>query len=292
MPSLTASTLLQVALLPLLLQYGAVAELLGCDAVGCPTNESHIAQCKVGSAALKALGIATIIIIIILDTWPWTWTVGFEELPKGDNRPEAALVLDKNFYLGTPPNMRFDNTTTGCALFFEGVSANLTVPQNKKNTFTSADALNADCVSDLTRQTESTAKPASDSNACRQLRNSVMTKPPLSCNTIEGGNWGACRATTGQGYDLYLVDSERHCLADRTQKALSQVLKWVTPAITVLETDGKAKAELTCLRLVDSVANQTDDESRPKSLGSPNGVLFSPSMYLATMQVSITLYVI
>lgn len=189
MLSLTVSTLFQAALVPLLFQHGAVAELLGCDAVGCPTNEYHVAQCKVGNATLKALGITNI--TTTLDTRPLTWTVGFQELPKDNSHPEAALVLDKNFYLGTPPALRFDNNTAGCALFFEGVSANLAVSQDKKNSFTCADALNADCVSDLIRQAESAAKLAGDSDACSQLRDSLMSKPPSSCNSVKGGNWGS-----------------------------------------------------------------------------------------------------
>ncbi|KAK8862205.1 hypothetical protein PGQ11_008440 [Apiospora arundinis] len=177
------------------------------------------------------------------------------------NHPETALVLDKNFYLGTPPNLRFDKNAGGCALFFEGVSANFTVPQDKKNTFTCTDALNADCVSDLIRQTESAAKLAGDSNACRMFLKIGMH---IDCVThlaltgdkaLETADQSQYRAITGQGYDLYFVDSEHHYLANRTQKALSQVLMGIIPVITVLEKDGKAKAELTCLRLVDSVAN-------------------------------------
>ncbi|KAK6824937.1 hypothetical protein PG987_012431 [Apiospora arundinis] len=186
------------------------------------------------------------------------------------------------------PALNLDNNAGGCALFFEGVSANFTVPQDKKNTFTCSNALNADCVPDLMCQTESAAKLAGDSNACRRQLGRSLTGD----KALETADQNQCRTITGQGYDLYFVDSERHYLADHTQKALSQVLMGIIPVITVLETDGKTKAELTCLRLVDSVANQTDDESRPKSLGSPNGVLFSPSMYLATMLVSITLYVL
>ncbi|KAK8038964.1 hypothetical protein PG993_007375 [Apiospora rasikravindrae] len=308
--SLAVSVLYPAALVPLLFQHYAAAELLGCDAVGCPTNEYHVAQCKIGNATLQALGITNV--TTTLDTRPLTWTVGFQEAPKDSisGHPEAAMALDKNFYLGTPPSMRFDNSTAGCALFFEGISANITVPQDKKNSFTCADALSEDCVSDLVRQAESAAKFAGNADACSQLRDSLTNKPPPSCNSVKGGTWGSvisrpltggnqslemvdqsqCRATTGQGYDLFLVDSERHYLTDRTTKALSQVILGITPVMTVLEKDGKAKAELTCLRLVDSVANQTDDEPHP-SMGSPNGSL-SSTMYLATLLVSAFLYVL
>ncbi|KAK7920877.1 hypothetical protein PG985_008899 [Apiospora marii] len=297
MRSPAASTLYPVALVPVLFQHLAAAELLGCDAVRCPTNGYHVAQCKVGNATLQALGITNV--TTTLDTRPLTWTVGFQEAPKDGDHPDAAMALDKNFY-----------QTAGCALFFEGVSANLTVPLEKKNSFTCADALSEDCVSDLVRQAESAAKLAGDSEACHQLRDALMSKPPSSCNSVKEGTWGPvisrplaggnqslemvdqsqCRATTGQGYDLFLIDSERHYLADRTTKALSQVLMGITPVMTVLEKDGKAKAELTCLRLVDSVANQTDDEPKP-SMGSPNGSL-SSSLYLATLLVSTFMYML
>lgn len=189
MRSPAAITLYPLALVPFLFQHLAAAELLGCDAVGCPTNEYHVAQCKVGNVTLQALGITNV--TTTLDTKPLTWTVGFQEVPKDGEHPDAAIALDKNFYLGMPPSLRFDNETAGCALFFEGISANLTVPQEKKDSFTCADALNQDCVSDLVSQAESAAKLAGDSEACSQLRDALMSKPPSSCNSVKGGTWGS-----------------------------------------------------------------------------------------------------
>lgn len=180
----SASTSVPVALLPLLFGQAALAELFGCDTVGCPVDEYRTAQCKVGNATLKAVGITNITTTV--DTRPLTWTLGLQELQTAGNRSQTTLTLDRNFYLGTPPSFKLEDTT-GCALFFEGISANLTTT-NKEN-FTCSDALNKDCVSDLITQTQSSGDALSNSDFCNKLRDSLVNNPPSTCNGIKS-SWG------------------------------------------------------------------------------------------------------
>jgi len=174
-------------LLPLIFGNVAVAELLGCDAVNCAVGEYRTAQCKVGNATLKALGIANF--TTTMDTRPLTWTLGFQESKVEGNGSQAALALDRNFYLGTPPSLQLDDTT-GCALFFEGIAANLTVTNSgNMNNFTCSDALNQDCVSDLIAQAQVAGEGTSNSDFCNGLRDSLVNKPPPTCNSVRG-SWG------------------------------------------------------------------------------------------------------
>lgn len=180
----TASTSAPVFLLPFIFGNVVVAELLGCDAVGCPVGEFRTAQCKVGNATLRAVGITNFTTTI--DTRPLTWTLGLQEFRQAGNDSQGNLALDRNFYLGTPPSFQLRGRT-GCALFFEGIAPNLTTT-NKEN-FTCSDALNKDCVSDLIVQAEASSQILSDSDFCNSLRGSLISKPPSTCKLVKG-EWG------------------------------------------------------------------------------------------------------
>lgn len=178
------NTSVPVVLFPLLFGNFALAELFGCDAIGCPVDEYRTAQCKVGNATLKAVGITNVTTTV--DTRPLTWTLGLQELQTAGNGIQTALTLDRNFYLGTPPSLQL-NGTTGCALFFEGIAANLTATD--KENFTCSDALNKDCVSDLITQSQASGDALSDSDFCNKLRDSLVNKPPSTCNGVKS-SWG------------------------------------------------------------------------------------------------------
>ncbi|RDL36635.1 uncharacterized protein BP5553_05987 [Venustampulla echinocandica] len=264
-----------------------MSELLGCDAVGCPVDEYRIAQCKVGNATLKAVGIANV--TTIADTRPFTWTLGLQERPSAGNGPQ--ITFDRNFYLGTPPSLQL-NGTTGCALFFEGIAANLTVPEDKVDSFTCSDVLNKDCVSDLITQAQLAVKagePAKDSDFCNEMRESLVDKPPSTSLTgdkpLEKTDQSQCRPTTGQNYDLSLVTSQQQQSSSRELEQLAPVLYAITPVMTIFRKGDDTKAGLTCLKLVESKANQTTDDTKPQ--GSSAGINTPFMAYFAL--VSLTL---
>lgn len=189
MHSFTASTSGPAILFLLSFGSSAVAQLLGCDAVGCPVDEYRTPQCEIGNATLKAIGITNV--TTLLDSQPLTWTLGLQELKA------EQPTFDRNFYLGTAPSLSL-NDTTSCALFFEGVSSNLTTSAgNQLNKFTCSDALPAACISDLLTQAQSsfdTLEDTSSSSICSQLRDTLLTKPPPTCN-LPQNTWGTILAT-------------------------------------------------------------------------------------------------
>ncbi|KAF2274409.1 uncharacterized protein EI97DRAFT_460263 [Westerdykella ornata] len=241
------------------------AELLGCDAVGCPMAPYQDAQCKVGNATLQVIGIANVTTTV--DTRPLTWTVGQQEAESGRNG--AQITYDRNFYLGTPPSLQLKNTT-GCALFFEGIAASLTPPDRFGN-FSCSDLLNKDCISDLITQAQTAVNPgeaANDSDFCNKLREALGNKRPSTCNGVQG-SWetmvarpltgdqalqkmdqSQCRPTTGDNYDLFLVHSQRQHPSSRELKELAAV----TPVMTVFREADDTNAELSCLGFVETKA--------------------------------------
>lgn len=170
----------------------ATAQLLGCDAVGCPIDDNRITRCDVGNATLKAIGVANV--TTILDARPLTWTLGLQELSSGGTNP----TFDRNFYLGTPPSLQ-TNDTNGCALFFEGVSANLTSSTGDQlDKFTCSNTLAEACVSDLIAQAQSASEGLGDkadgsSDRCNTLRDLLINQPPTTCNGMKG-SWGTILA--------------------------------------------------------------------------------------------------
>lgn len=164
------------------------AQLLGCDAVGCPVDEYHVAQCEVGNATLKAIGIANV--TTTLDAQPLTWTLGLEELKTSN----ANASFDRNYYLGVPSTVQL-NDTIGCALFFDGVSANLTATKGDEENFTCSRVFAESCVTDLITQAQSNygkigTEIKAGADLCDKLRDSLVDQPPKSCNGLQG-SWGA-----------------------------------------------------------------------------------------------------
>ncbi len=192
MPSHTPTTSALAVAAVLLLRSTATAQLLGCDAVDCAIDEYRRAKCEVGNATLSALGIANF--STSLDSQPLTWTLGLQQL----DSTATQLPFDRNYYLGTPPSLKL-NDTAGCALFFEGISTNLTAANGSQlDKFTCSNALAESCVTDLITQAQTNFKAinnatANDAGFCSQLRDSLANSPPGSCNGVKG-SWGAINA--------------------------------------------------------------------------------------------------
>jgi hypothetical protein len=203
-------------LLALLSGTSVTAQLLGCDAVGCPIDGNRFVHCEVGNSTLKSIGITNV--TTLLDSRPLTWTLGLQEI-QGDG---SNLTLDRNFYLGTPPSLQL-NDTDGCALFFDGISANLSSTAGDDK-FTCSNVLAESCVSSLITQAQSTyegfgSETDGSSGLCNRLRDSLVNKPPTECSNIMG-TWGtilaqrkssgpnlASTTLTPSSSDRYLGDS-------------------------------------------------------------------------------------
>ena len=161
------------------------AQLVGCDAVKCPTG-----GCVVGNVSNLDLGIAS----FTSDISPghdFTWTVGLADIPHHNSINDTWL---KSYYLGTPPSLdlrslRSTSQISGCALFFEDetvVQFNISAPETSIGTC--QDALHADCVKDLlalatnnTAILSSGSTSPNESYVCSQLHAVFKNNMPASC---------------------------------------------------------------------------------------------------------------
>jgi hypothetical protein len=170
------------------------AQLVGCDAVGCPNNPDS--RCTVGNTTLSELGISDLNATISSE--PLTWTVGLQFYT------ETFQHVERDYFLGTPPSLSLTNQSTvrACALFFDGISPSLKFPGNQNLsdylTGTCSDALGTSCVSDFMSQAQtemgnilSTAgQNWTESAICTALQTRLQSSAPSSCEAARSHNWG------------------------------------------------------------------------------------------------------
>ena len=191
------------------------AQLSGCDAVDCPTDQNGKSQCVLGNVTAAALGVLSF--NASLSPQPLTWTLIVQSLNSQQN------LYERDFFLGTPPSLNLSQKTTttstpyrqpqACSLFFEGIAPHLRFPGSDPlyDQGTCNDALNADCVADLQAQAQSelskilhdsssggasSSKGNSNSttlasSVCEALGTSLRDNAPTSCTLASGGHWGS-----------------------------------------------------------------------------------------------------
>lgn len=79
---------------------------------------------------------------------------------------------------------------------------------------------------------------------------------------------------------MFLVESTRKVSNGREISQLAPIVNAITPIMTVFAKDNKADVKLSCLKLVESKANQTVDT--PPQKGSAS-VLASSSLLISTV---------
>jgi hypothetical protein len=173
------------------------AQLVGCDAAGCPRNPKFAFDsfCDLDGIVYNDLGITNF--TSALSSSPFTWTIGISET--ADPSSSTKENFSRGFYLGAPPplNMSDLTTITGCALFFEGISSILSFPGTLDTSIgTCSDALSATCVTDLLAQAASTLLQISKSsgNICEALTDALSNRAPKSCSVAQDGSWGVMTA--------------------------------------------------------------------------------------------------
>ena len=191
------------------------AQLSGCDAVDCPTDQNGKSQCVLGNATAAALGVLSF--NTSLSRQPLTWTLIVQSLNSQEN------LYERDFFLGSPPSLNLvQNTTTrstpyqqtqACSLFFEGIASQLRFPGSNPlyDQGTCNDALNAACVADLQAQAKSelskilhdsssgdTGGSKGNSNSttlassvCETLSTALRANAPTSCTLASGAYWGS-----------------------------------------------------------------------------------------------------
>ena len=172
------------------------AQLVGCDAVQCPTDQMGRNHCQVGEVLATVIGITNV--STTFEPQPLTWTVSVSSSEASANA--SLFVFTRDFWLGTAPSVNLSDTGpfTGCALFFEGISSTLRFPgPNIEYTVgTCNDALHASCVSDLTSQANSmlvglVSSGSDPSTVCSALASGLRDRAPPSCNVTQNSSWGS-----------------------------------------------------------------------------------------------------
>lgn len=79
---------------------------------------------------------------------------------------------------------------------------------------------------------------------------------------------------------MFLIQSTRKESVSREYGQLAPILDGITPIMTVFAKDNKADVKMTCLRLVESKANQTVDVP-PQQGSAPS--LTSPTVFLSAL---------
>lgn len=212
-------------------------EIHGCDAVRCPSGPQDSSECDIGNSTLKAIGIANFTTNV--NPQPVTWTLGLHE--SYDTKNGTQLILDRNHYLGTPPSLQLANVT-GCALFFEGIAAKLTIPHSLDATdkSTCSDVLSQSCVSYWTAQARTAADDLlgqvterNSSYLCSRLGSSLQSNPPESCNSARS-TWGTVAARHKPHTILFRELTDRFQLSPVRQRPRS--LTWTNVTLRPAKT--------------------------------------------------------
>ena len=214
---------------------------------------------------------------------PFTWTLTVQPV-RG-----SVKTFERDFFLGTPPFLPLNSTDTqACALFFDGISANLKFPGSDPETDqgTCIDALTQACVDDLSKQAKDAWSELLDGSesddvdllntgeVCKRFGETLRDHAPQTCTAASDRKWGdilarpltgasapepvkkgTCNPTTGRDYDLRQVASRQVETADRTTSDLAKVSWGVTPIVTIFYggeqlQEGQSRVELSCLKTI------------------------------------------
>jgi hypothetical protein len=187
--------------------WSSKAQLVGCDAAECPLDQYNQPQCVIGNLTANEIGIANVSTSINAE--PLTWTLSTSSSTDPTNG--SQLIFARSFYLGTPPSLDLQTSTTvqGCALFFEGISSNLAFPLHDLDTDvgTCSDALNATCANDLMSQANSIlgiimAGTNDTTTICQSLEARLRDNAPHTCSRVHNGSWGTI---TVRGLDILIA---------------------------------------------------------------------------------------
>ncbi|OQU98960.1 hypothetical protein CLAIMM_04669 [Cladophialophora immunda] len=288
---------LSVCLIALHLSGNVVnAQLIGCNAINCPKSQNSPFQfdCPVDGAVNTLVGIANVTSTITPQ--PLTWTVGISSTSDPTNDTES--IYFRNFYLGSPPGLDLEklSNTTGCALFFDGITSQLKFPGYIETSIgTCSDALSAGCVTDLLNQATSTLATldSASGDVCDVLASELVNKAPPSCGVAQSGSWATinakaitgpsaplpvvlddCSPTTGKGYSLTHVESQNLTAPGEVQ-ITEPFLGGVTPILTVFKPSSNNSSDdglpaslkrslqgldvhLSCLKIVNDAQPATD----------------------------------
>ncbi|KAL9049158.1 MAG: hypothetical protein Q9206_005659 [Seirophora lacunosa] len=296
------STSISLALVAISMVGSSYADIVGCDAVGCPLDKYNQTQCTFGNMTARIIGISTFN-NSLLSPQPLTWTIGVQALEDQQTTVERDFFLGSARPIGTRASASSQIQT--CSLFFDGISSKLRFPGTdpEYDQGTCNNALTAACVNDLRTQSEaelrkliSTEARDNSSNTmstCDRLGNALRDNAPASCAIAANRAWGAilsrsltplsngtaplqgdCHPTTGANYDIISVAASLVNLPNRSTMELRSALFGITPIMTLAFSDDGAQFELdlTCLKTIGSKATKASEKESKASVLRSSGV--------------------
>jgi hypothetical protein len=177
------------------------AQLVGCDAVDCPTGANHLPACTLSNTTYTQIGITNF--TTSLSPAPLTWTLAIVTKPDPDQ--SSNLIVSRDLFLGAPPSLDLNNETStqGCALSFDGIAANLRFAGDSASSAitvgTCGDAMGSQCATDLRSQAEAKLTDllntsTNSSDLCASLADALQGNAPSTCNAVHNGSWGTINA--------------------------------------------------------------------------------------------------
>lgn len=173
-----------------------------CADVDCPGKGDNTTsvECRVTNRTYGLIGLDTFETAITESNGDLTWTVGTHVYD--DVEPDDARVIEKDFYLGTPPELNLtanDLPFQGCAIFLYGNE--MEKPEDDQP-WECENVIGAECktqllddATQLLGATQTQNSSESVENVCRRLEegfNSTFTTP---CGRVTGHDqWGGIRA--------------------------------------------------------------------------------------------------
>jgi len=179
-----------------------------CVDVDCPGEDDGTitVKCQVANRTLRSIGLRTFDSAITQDSQQLTWTVGMHNYdginasslgvdPKDYDGFTSLRVVEKNYYLGTPPDLNLTSTQLpyeGCAIMFRGNK--LDGPQQGGPSC--GELMGDSCLPSLVTQAKdllssNMARNGSETTeqACQRLQRSLNeTTFPSGCSQLAGKN--------------------------------------------------------------------------------------------------------
>jgi hypothetical protein len=187
------STILLATASPLVLGQQVKADKIGtCKTVNCPPREGDYngVACRVTNHTFNMIGVKSLPNAITGDGDgdDLTWTVGTQVFDRTDPSNSSVRIVEKDFYLGTPPslNLRSDDLPyQGCAIIISGNAR--TGPEHGSQSCDTV--IGSECKQDLLKDAESWLKSRQNHTeptevVCERLQQALNGKFTKACSDV------------------------------------------------------------------------------------------------------------
>ncbi|KAJ4329422.1 hypothetical protein N0V84_000056 [Fusarium piperis] len=266
--------------------------IVGCDYLDCPfgdgTPRHQWANCTLADKDYTSVGFSR---IPLSSNSPWpglSWLYGAEQ------DSSVSPTLEKNFYLGAPPETNFSDVTA-CAIFFRNVSRVVSFQgYSRTSQGTCEDAMSKNCVAALNKQAAAVdVEGLSAKDACTKVKDELLETMDPDCyswardrdwNNItavplsgpdapkpisrEENSTSNCWPVSPKNYSLIKVESY---VVDRTRDEDDESANRVVPILTVFfpgdsDTIPEPESQMNCIKTVVNPDMEFNDDNGSRSL--------------------------